>query len=325
MSTNKKGKWKKVTEAVIEELRSFATEGYKPTLRTMFYRLYSRGIIPNTYNTYKSLDREMVTARWDGRLPMDCFADNEHEVIGDFDETYWTPQEVINARLRNVIETERDYTDFIPRWHNQENYVEVWIEKAAMTGTFQSILRGLDVRIVPNKGFSGMTFLYENVIRLSRLQSKRKSVHILYYGDFDPSGDYMDTDLDKRMRRMGLHITVNDGSFERVAVTPEQVEEHDLPYQPDKETSDKMEGDPRTNGFLEKYGKLYAVELDALPALIPDVFKQELVIDKVEEYFDNDVYQELLDKYTTWDIHKLVKNNVVLLNEKLKDEDMSTD
>ena len=31
-----------------------------------------------------------------------------------------------------------------------------------------------------------------------------------------------------------------------------------------------MNRDSRTTGFVEKYGRLYAVELDALPALIPD-------------------------------------------------------
>jgi hypothetical protein len=313
--------WKKITEAVREELRSFAEEGYKPTLRAMFYRLYSRELIPNTKVTYGSLIRETVAARWDGRLPMDCFADNSREAIGDFDERYWTPQELISARIRNLTDTERDYTDYIPRWHDQRNYVEVWIEKDAMAGTFESILDGMEVRIVPMKGFASMTFLHETVKRLSHFQANGKAVRILYYGDFDPSGDYMDTDLDNRMRRMQLDLEDNDGGFERIAVTPEQIEEHDLPYDPDKETSDKMEGDVRTNGFLEKYGKLYAVELDALPAKIPDFFKQGLVIDKVEQYFDEDIYQELVDKYSQLEISKLLKGNVALLNAKLNDID----
>ena len=79
--------------------------------------------------------------------------------------------------------------------------------------------------------------------------------------------------------------------------------------------------DCRTNGFLEKYGKLYAVELDALPAIIPRPFRQDMVIDKVEQYFDEDIYQELVDKYNVSDVSELIKNNVALLNAKLNDVD----
>ena len=39
---------------------------------------------------------------------------------------------------------------------------------------------------------------------------------------------------------------------------------------------------------------MYTVELDSLPALIPDIFRQDMVIDKVEQYFDEDIHQELL-------------------------------
>ena len=71
-----------------------------------------------------------------------------------------------------------------------------------------------------------------------------------------------------------------------------------------------MENDSRTNGFMEKYGTLYATELDALPALIPDVFRQELVIDEVEQYFDDEIYTELVEKYKSRDIHKLLKTSL---------------
>ena len=223
---------------------------------------------------------------------------------------YLTPQALIDSRINRLQKTDEDYTDYIPRWYNQPKYVEVWLEKDAMVGTFQSILRGIEVRIVPMKGFASMSFLYETVKRLRHYLYLGKSIHILYYGDFDPSGDYMDTDLLNRMAKMQFNITDLDGTFERIAVTPEQIEEHDLPYDPDEETSDKMDGDPRTNGFLEKYGKLYAVELDALPALIPEIFKQQLVIDAIDDYYDEDIYDELVDKYDSKDVQKMLKTSV---------------
>jgi hypothetical protein len=308
-------KWKDITQVVQQELATFS---FKPTLRTMFYRLFSRNLIPNTRASYNSLGRELVNARWDGRLPMDCFADNTRQVVGSFDEDYYTPNDVIDFRIENLLNTVQDYTQFIPRWHNQPDYVEVWIEKDAMVGTFQSILEGYEVRIVPNKGFSSMTFLHETVQRLKRIKSQNKLIHILYYGDFDPSGDYMDTDLKKRMKKMGVDVDdeFNGVIFERIAVTPEQIKQHNLPYDPDKATTEKMEKDNRTKGFLEKYGKLYAVELDALPARIPEIFSQELAIDKVEQNYDNDIYEELVKQYSPSDIKKILKDKIKKLKLK---------
>ena len=68
--------WKNIIEIIREELKIYNKQGYKPTVRTIFYRLHSKGLIPNTSSSYSSLDRATVNARVDDILPMDCFADN---------------------------------------------------------------------------------------------------------------------------------------------------------------------------------------------------------------------------------------------------------
>lgn len=127
----------------------------------------------------------------------------------------------------------------------------------------------------------------------------------------------MDTDLENRLGELDIEISASRFcnrpdtiDLHRVAVTPEQIDEYNLPFDPDRATREKMENDSRTNGFMEKYGTLYATELDALPALIPDVFRQELVIDEVEQYFDDEIYTELVEKYKSRDIHKLLKTSL---------------
>jgi hypothetical protein len=158
----------------------------------------------------------------------------------------------------------------IPRWYKQPHYVEVWIEKQALADTFSSFLEGRDVRIVVNRGYSGWSFLFENCMRLLKVKRSRKEIHILYFGDFDPSGDDMDDHLEDAFRYFGLE----DIDFERIAVTEEQIEEFNLPPMPkNKETIDKVNHDTRKNGFIKKYGKLYIVEVDALLAIVPDKFK----------------------------------------------------
>lgn len=78
-----------------------------------------------------------------------------------------------------------------PRWLDQLNYVEVWLENDAMADNVKNILEGRDVVIVPNKGITSIPFLHANTERLlERFNSGREhnvQVHILYLGDLDPA------------------------------------------------------------------------------------------------------------------------------------------
>ena len=58
-----------------DSLKWFEHQQIKPTLRTMFYRLVSLEIIPNTKQSYKSLSSATVKARKLGEIPWDCFSD----------------------------------------------------------------------------------------------------------------------------------------------------------------------------------------------------------------------------------------------------------
>jgi hypothetical protein len=81
----------------------------------------------------------------------------------------------------------------------------------------------------------------------------------------------MDRHLGKALSYFGLDGIVD---FERVAITQEQIQQFDLPPTPENsETLEKLDRDSRTNKFIDKYGKLFAVELDALLAIVPDEFR----------------------------------------------------
>jgi hypothetical protein len=81
--------WKYIIEIIKEELKIYHNHGYKPIIRSIFYRLYAKNLIPNTSSTYTSLDRATVKARLDGRLPINCFVDNSRNVVGNFNEIYF--------------------------------------------------------------------------------------------------------------------------------------------------------------------------------------------------------------------------------------------
>lgn len=94
----------------------------------------------------------------------------------------------------------------------------------------------------------------------------------LYFGDHEPSGLYIDEDLQ-------LDVAFED--FERIALNLEQVQKYDLPSIKIKRQ------DPRMPAYRVQYGDL-GWELDALP---PDVLKN-LVREAIEKYADFDVEQK---------------------------------
>jgi len=82
-----------------------------------------------------------------------------HGILSDFVEEYQTPEQYVQSRIDLLKQASQNY--IVPRWHKQQNYVEVWIEKQALADTFSSFLKGRDVRIVVSRGYSGLRKLYE--------------------------------------------------------------------------------------------------------------------------------------------------------------------
>ena len=196
--------WQEIIKIVDEELKLYKQQGFTPTLRTVFYRLVAKGILPNTKYHYSRLSDRTAEARMakmtdeknkKRTLPINCFSDETRHTIKDFNSEYRTIDEVISDRLEELKELPEVYPELIPRWYKQPEYIELWNEKVAMSGIFQSILEDRDVEIVSNKGFSSLTFLWRNMRRLDRwskigaaLRAKKtgkanpekKNIHVLF-------------------------------------------------------------------------------------------------------------------------------------------------
>jgi hypothetical protein len=85
----------------------------------------------------------------------------------------------------------------------------------------------------------------------------------------------MDEDIEGRLNHFSSKWGHLKYEFVRVAVKPEHVQEYNLPEDPDAATAKRLEeNDPRYRGFMQKYGKLYAIELDALAGQEPEAFEQ---------------------------------------------------
>jgi hypothetical protein len=251
----------KYLRVVKQQLADFQRQGIKPTFRGMFYTLVDLGILPKTEENYKQLNKVSVRWRESGLIPIDSFADRTRSIIKDFDDIYETSEQYIKRHLEeleyaDIREDDEDEFDFshygynVPLWYKQLNYVEIWLEKDAAVGTFESIVEGLQVIVVPNRGHSSVTFIHENIERLKREQTKGKKIHILYFGDEDPSGEEMDKIYKDKLTEYGIY-NVN---FKRWAVTKDQKERFNLQTDPDPATLEKLQKDPNRFKFMVKYG-----------------------------------------------------------------------
>ncbi len=154
------GRWVTIIrEHVKPILQEFKNRGLKPTVRGMFYILVESKVIPKDQKLYSGLVRALSHARKIKTIKRDAFSDNTRQIIQDFDDRYFTVDEMIDNGLKFLKNIPHNYKDNIPTWHKQPNYVEVWLEKDAMTGVLASLIGPLQVILVPNRGWRSITFV----------------------------------------------------------------------------------------------------------------------------------------------------------------------
>ncbi|MGC2429196.1 MAG: hypothetical protein WA421_19350 [Nitrososphaeraceae archaeon] len=76
----------------------------------------------------------------------------------------------------------------------------------------------------------------------------------------------------------------------------------------DPEVSKKLERDSNADAFIDENGSLYQIETDALQK-DPNKIRK-LVLDSVDLYFSDDIYQELLNKFSQKNIYDLVTEKI---------------
>ena len=268
-------------------------------MRGLFYILVSKNILENIQNRYKGLSRKLVEARKRGVLDPDCIVDESRTII-DIDDSFYPPEQLIDAQLDVPESLPEDYkTRYIPRWYEQPHYIEVWVERKAMAGVLKSILVGYQIRIVPTGGWASFTYERNNLKRLKEKVRQGKKVHILYLGDYDPSGLRMD---EKMIYRYWNEYGID---LKRIAITREQIQEFDLQHitNPDPEVLSKLRRDSNADVFRSNNdGKLFQIEVDVLQVLDPIILK-DLLISNIERYFDKGIYNRVMNDPKLAPIH----------------------
>lgn len=208
------------------------------TVRQVFYRLVSLGVIQKLESEYRNVVSRLLTRmRREGEIPYGWIADH----------TRWIRQPALFDSMDGALrQTAVLYRRNL--WQEQDAYVEVWCEKDALAGVLYEETAAWGVPLMVVRGYSSHTYLYEVA---EHTQAMGKPTFIYYFGDHDPSGLDAQRFAEKELRRHAGKLPIE---FQRVAVTPDQISAWALPTRPTKRS------DTRSRGFAGE-----SVELDALP------------------------------------------------------------
>ncbi len=245
-----------VLDAVIYEI----AELEQPiSVRGLFYRMVSRGLVPKTDKAdkktgtpsgYGIVQRELLKMRRRGDMPYSWITDGTRLRLKP---RSWSSAQ---AALEN---TARMYRRNL--WIDQDVHVEIWSEKDAIRGVVYPVTAQYDVPLMIAKGQCSDTFIYQTAADIA---ADGKPAVIYQLGDHDRDGVRAWNAIQRKLRQfVPDHIEL---TFERLAVTPGQIAEYELLTRPDKTDS----------GFGD------CVDVDAIPT--PTL--RQLVGDAIEQWID---------------------------------------
>lgn len=251
------------TQQLIETARAILAEHYPMTVRQVYYQLVSRQVIENNRSQYQAVSIALVGARKEGLISWDWVEDRlrRPRAVSMWDDLTQFIDDVRHAYRRDV-------------WTSQANYLEVWLEKDALSGIFEDALRPFGITLNVGRGYDGWDSIRNAA---ERFNATRKPSTILYFGDFDPSGEDMARSLRERLAFFDCTPEII-----KCALTADDVQRYHLPPDATKRT------DTRRAAFVKKFGDV-SVELDALPV---DVLRARM-LEEIEKRMDADALRRV--------------------------------
>jgi hypothetical protein len=286
---------KKKLEVINSIIREYQRQGYVLTLRQLYYQLVSRDIIPNALSEYAKISKLLKEGRMSGIVDWDAIEDRLRKPQSP---SAW------NMAKDMMIAAIQQFQ--CPRMEGQSNYVEVWVEKDALSGVLKRVTEKYHVPILVNRGYSSASAMFDSYNRFKNAIENKQRVKILYLGDYDPSGIDMIRDIrDRIIEFMAGSSEIEDlwnenddysldtiesyidefFEIKPIALTIKQIQEYNPPPNPAKRS------DPRAAQFIKELGNT-SWEVDALK---PEVL-HALLEDNIQYLIDMDLYEECCDR-----------------------------
>ena len=257
-------------EIVNSIIDDYLADGYRLTLRQLYYQLVVRNVIPNVQKEYAKLSGLLVKGRMAGEVDWDAIEDRIRIPY----LPYWA---------RGISDAIEDITNQyrLDRQEGQDNYIELFCEKDALSNVLKRVTSHYHIHLLINRGYSSCSAMYDAYNRLMKATERGQEPYILYLGDHDPSGLDMVRDIEERLC-LDFRIKVE---VRHIALTSSQIKKYNLPPNPAKFS------DPRAKWYVRKFGKV-SWEVDALnPKILNTIVERE-----IEELIDMKQFRAQLNK-----------------------------
>jgi hypothetical protein len=253
---------KREMEIVRQAIHKVTSEDPPMTVRQVFYQLVSRGVIEKTEAEYNSTVVRLLTdMRRAKEIPFGWIADNTRWMKKP--RTYSSAEDALTETAQYY---RKDY------WSDLDEYVEIWLEKDALSGVFYEETKVWGVPLMVTRGYPSLSFVYEAA---DSIRDEDKPTFLYYFGDHDPSGIDIPRVVERGIREFAPEAEIH---FERIAVSPEQISRWNLPTRPTKKT------DTRSKKFQGE-----SVEVDAIT---PRTLRS-LVRECVDRHIDSATLRQL--------------------------------
>jgi hypothetical protein len=249
------------------------------TVRQVFYQATVRGLVEKAETGYAKVKIDLTLMRRAGELPYGWLVDN----------TRWQRKpNTFDSVTEALKETARLYRKNL--WADADSYVEIWLEKDALSGVIYPITSMYDVPLMVARGYASLSFLAGAAEYINSLLFV--PAYIYHLGDFDPSGVHAGEKIEQTLRELAPEAEIY---FERLAVTEEQIAEWNLPSRPTKAT------DTRAKNFGPISVELDAIEPSVLRNIVSDAIeahlpKHQFATLKAAEESEREVIAQLVAK-----------------------------
>ena len=215
------------TVTLVEQVQSVLAEyaAHLPlTLRQIFYRLVGAHGYEKTERAYERLGEHLVRARRAHLVPMEAIRDDGGV----------TPMPTMWANAEEYLDAVRAQAGelMLDRTVGQETRLAVLCEAAGMAPQLARVTNPFGITVMSSGGFDSVTEKHAFAAELAR---HSRPTEVLSIGDQDGSGVWMFAayleDVEAFTRELG-----GEATFTRLAVTPKQVREFNLPIAPPKST-----------------------------------------------------------------------------------------
>lgn len=257
-------------ETANDIISDYNSQGYTLTLRQLYYQFVSKDLIPNSDREYKKLGNVISDARMAGLIDWSAIEDRGRSMSS------W----LVNEDFQDIL-YDTQYRFAADFWQDQDRYIEVWVEKDALSSVVERAVRPLRVGYMACKGYLSASEAYKSAKRMEQARERGKEPLVIHLGDHDPSGIDMTRDNGDRLALMsGGHVEVA-----RIALNRDQIEQYNPPPNPAKIT------DSRAADYIAQHGRT-SWELDALePSVLVDLIKWE-----IEQHVDPEAWQDAKER-----------------------------